>query len=187
MRYSNPLRPRALGREGGVLTLESRPAMTLHDYLHVLRRRQWVVIVPVILAPIVALLFANGGSSAYQASAQVLVNRQNLPANLIGVSDPTQLDSGRFLATQAQFARLPVVARAALRDVGLKHESVSYLLGASQVSASPSTDFLTFTVWNANRARAIALASAYAHAYATYARQYQTSQLAAATQAIRRR
>jgi succinoglycan biosynthesis transport protein ExoP len=169
------------------LTLESRPAMTLHDYLHVLRRRKWIVIVPVILAPIVALLFASGGTSPYQASAQVLVNRQNLPANITGVSDPTSVDSVRYLATQAQFARLPVVARAALREVGLKHASASDLLGASSVTPSTTSDFLTFAVGDEKGARAIALATAYANQYVRYARRYQTAQFAAAAKAIRQR
>jgi succinoglycan biosynthesis transport protein ExoP len=171
----------------GVLTVDNRPAMTLHDYLRVLRRRKWIVIVPVVLAPIVALLFASGGPSLYEASAQVLVNRQNLSSNLTGVTDPTQNDSIRFLTTQAQFARLPVVARAALHQVGLKHESASYLLGESRVTTTSNSDFLTFTVSDARPSRAVALVNAYAHQYAQYARRYETAQFAAAARAIRGR
>jgi Mrp family chromosome partitioning ATPase/capsular polysaccharide biosynthesis protein len=161
--------------------------MTLHDYLRILKRRKWIVIVPVVLAPVVALLVASGGSSLYEASAQVLVNRQNLSSNLTGVNDPTQNDSLRFLTTQAQFARLPVVAQAALREVGLKHQSASYLLGESRVTTTNNSDFLTFTVSDLSRTRAIALANAYAHQYAQYARQYETAQFAAAARAIRGR
>ena len=96
------------------MTTDGRPVATLHDYLRVLRRRKWIVIIPVLIAPLVAVLFSMDTPVKYEASAQVLVNRQNLSANLTGVNDPTQLDSTRLLTTQSEFARLPEIARRAL-------------------------------------------------------------------------
>ena len=53
-------------------------ARTLTDYLRVLRRRKWIVVVAVVLAPLAAVLVSVRQQHVYQASAEVLLNRQNL-------------------------------------------------------------------------------------------------------------
>lgn len=166
---------------------DGRPVSTLHDYLRVLRRRKWLVIIPVLLAPLVAVLLALGKPTLYTASAHVLVSRQGVSSSLLGLNDPTQLDSVRLLTTQAQFARLPAIAQAALNDAGVRDESASDLLGASSVTSSDNSDFLTFTVSDAHPALAMRLAAAYANEYVVYHRQYDTAQFAAAAQAIQAR
>jgi Mrp family chromosome partitioning ATPase/capsular polysaccharide biosynthesis protein len=158
--------------------------MTLRDYLHVLRRRKWIVIVPVVLAPIIAAVLAHRQPKLYQASAQVMVSRLSLPSNVLGFSDPTQTDAVRLLATQAQFARLPSIAQRAVTAAGVPNESASDLLAASTVTPSQTDDFLTFAVSDAQRARATRLATAYAGQYVAYFRQYQSAQLAAASKAV---
>ncbi len=117
----------------------------------------------------------------------MLVNRQNLPGGITGVNDPTQLDSARLLATQAQFARLPMIAQEALRSEGLQGRSPSDLLGASRVTPSATSDYLTFTVADSSPVDATRLATAYAQQFAAYWRRYQTQQLAAAQHGIRKR
>ena len=166
-----------MGSEGG-------PVATLQDYLRVLRRRKWIIIVAVVLAPLVAVLLAQAQRTLYTASARVLVSRQDLSANLLGISDPTQLDSPRLLTTQAQFARLPVIALAALQAAGVKNGSASDLLGPSTVVASDNSDFLTFTVSDAHLARAVRLTAAYANAYVAYRRQYDAAQFASAAKSV---
>jgi Mrp family chromosome partitioning ATPase len=123
----------------------------------------------------------------YQAAAQVFVNRQNLAASVTGVNDPTQLDSTRLLATQAQIARLPIIARRALAAAGEKNASASDLIGASTVTPSESSDFLTFNVSDPRSARAVQLATAYARQYVVYWRGYQRSQLEKARQSLQAR
>ena len=63
------------------LTSERQRAMTLRDYLHVLRRRRWIVIVPVVLAPIIAGELAHRQPKLYKASAQVTVSQLDLPSS----------------------------------------------------------------------------------------------------------
>jgi polysaccharide biosynthesis transport protein len=166
------------------LESDGRPVSTLHDYLRVLRRRKWIVIPAVILAPLVSVLLSRGEPVKYEASAQALVSRQNLPANLTGVSDPTQVDSSRLLTTQAEFARLPEIAQRALSAAGLQNRSPSDLLGASRVTSTDNSDFLTFTVSDAFPARSIRLANAYARQYIAYRREFDSSQLASARQSV---
>jgi succinoglycan biosynthesis transport protein ExoP len=166
---------------------DGRPVSTLHDYLRILRRRKWIVIPAVVLAPLVAVLLSGRDVRLYEASAQVLVNRQNLPANLTGVNDPTQLDSNRLLTTETQFARLPAIARRTLVAAGIRNGSASGLLGASRVTSADQSDFLTFTVSDARPERAMRLATAYAHQFVLYRRAYEHAQLASAKLAVRSR
>ena len=159
--------------------------MTLRDYLHVLRRRKWIVIVPIVLAPIVAVVLAHRQPSRYKASAQVTLSGSDLSSSVLGFSGSTQQeDPARVLATQAEFARLPAIAQRAVTAAGVPGESASDLLAASTVTPSQTDDFLTFTVTDAQRARAMRLATAYAGQYVAYFRQYQSAQLAAASKAV---
>jgi succinoglycan biosynthesis transport protein ExoP len=169
------------------MTVGDNSLSTLHDYLGVLRRRKWILIPPLVLAPAAAVLLATGKPVRYDASAQVLVNRQNLAANLSGVNDPTQFDSTRLLTTQAQFARLPTIARRTLAAVGLKDWSASELLGESSVTSADNSDFLTFNVSDPSAARATALATAYAKEYVAYRQHFDTAQLETAQHSLRAR
>jgi polysaccharide biosynthesis transport protein len=165
---------------------QGQRATTLRDYLHVLRRRKWIVIVPVVLAPIIAGVLAHRQPKLYKASSQVTVSQLDLPSSVVDLNGSAQEeDPVRLLATQAQFARLPAVAQRAVNDAGVPNESASDLLAASTVTPSQMDDFLTFTVADAQRHRAMRLASAYAGQYVASFRQYQSAQLAAASKALR--
>lgn len=164
---------------------QGQRVMTLRDYLHVLRRRKWIVIVPIVLAPLVAVVVAHLQPTRYTASAQVTLSQQDLSSSVGDLSQSTQAeDPVRLLATQAQFARLPAIAQRAVSVAGVPNESASDLLAASTVTASQTDDFLTFKVAHAQRARAMRLATAYAGQYVAYYRQNKSAQLAAASRAL---
>ena len=169
------------------MTSESTSLSTLHDYLRVLRRRKWILVPPLVLAPAVAVVSSIGKPVRYEASAQVLVNRQNLPANIANVNDPTQLDSVRLLTTQAQFARLPAIARRTVKAAGLTNWSASDLLGESRVTSADNSDFLTFTVSDAVKSRAMVLATTYANEYVAYRQGFERAQLESARRSLRER
>ena len=134
------------------MSSQGQRATTLRDYLHVLRRRKWIVIVPVVLAPIIAGVLAHRQPKLYKASSQVTVSQADLPSSVVDLNGSTQeQDPVRLLATQAQFARLPAVAQRAVNDAGVPNESGSDLLAASTVTPSQTDDFLTFTVADAQR------------------------------------
>ena len=93
-------------------------AATLRDYLHILRRRKWIVLQAVVLVPLAAVLFSLHQQKLYQASAQVLLSSQNLAAQLTG----TQSAAGyqppdRVAQTQADVARVPTLAQRVLARV----------------------------------------------------------------------
>ena len=88
---------------------------SLHDYLNVLRRRKWLVLEAVIIVPAVAIALSLIQTPKYQASAEVLLSRQNLAALLNNATDQSLAgDPARLAQTQADLARVPEVADAPL-------------------------------------------------------------------------
>ena len=152
---------------------------TLRDYLDVLKRRKWVVLLLLGLVPIVAVLLSLRQPALYEASAQVLISRENLATQLEGLTDPTTADPGRTAQTQAQLARVPDVARRALKAAKLDR-SPSDLLGASSVSPTPESDLLVFRVRDASPDVAALLANAYARQFTIYQRELESDVLESA-------
>ena len=143
---------------------------TLRDYVEVLKRRKWVVLVPLVLVPIAAMLLSMRQPPLYEASAQVLISRENLATQLEGLSDASTIEPARTAETQAQLARVPEVARRALKSAELDR-SPSDLLGASSVTPNPDSDLLVFHVRDAAPSVAALLANAYAREFTIYRRE----------------
>jgi uncharacterized protein involved in exopolysaccharide biosynthesis len=55
-----------------------REPRTLRDYLAVVRRRKWVILLAVLATPLAAVALAMRQEPMYAASAEVLLSRQNL-------------------------------------------------------------------------------------------------------------
>ena len=58
--------------------------MTLHDYLRVVRRRKWLVVLAALILSLAALAFSLHQQKRYEASADVLLNSQNAAATPAG-------------------------------------------------------------------------------------------------------
>ncbi len=165
---------------------EARNSPTLLDYFLVLRRRQWLFLAPLVLVPAVAIVLSLLTQPSYQASAQVLLNSQSVTQSLSGTQAP-YVDPARAAQTEAQLARVPEVAQKAIEVVQARDLTASELLKSSSVSASPGSDFLTFSVIDADPDRAIRLSNAYAEAFATYRHDLYTQEVERTVDAIRQR
>jgi tyrosine-protein kinase len=157
---------------------------TLRDHLLVLRRRKWTVIQAVIIVPAAALAFSLHQQPMYQGSAQVLLSSQDLGNQLTGTQDTSvYTPADRRAQTQADLARVPSVARAAVRET---HQNMSpgAFLSASTVTPGANADILTFTVENSNPRLAARLATAYAHSYVTYRLAVDTAPIMAALKEV---
>jgi tyrosine-protein kinase len=147
-------------------------AVTLHDYLRVIRRRKWVVLQLALLVPLAAIAFSLHQQKRYEASADVLLNSENLAATVPGTpSTGLSQEPERITQTQARVARMPEVVRGALGQVSGTGLTVTDLLGDSSVSSSPASDILTFSVTSSDRTLTGQLANAYAQAYVGYRQQ----------------
>ena len=157
-------------------TIES-DTVTLHDYLRVIRRRKWMVVLAALLVPLAAVAFSLQQQRLYEASADVLLNSQNaatatLPGTpLMGLSQEPE----RITQAQARVARMPEVVERVLSSVSGTGLTVSDFLADSSVSNSPGSDILTFAVTNPDSALAERLANAYAFEYSAYRQELDAS------------
>jgi receptor protein-tyrosine kinase len=117
----------------------------LRGYVQVLSRRRLLIVVTAFVGAGLALAWSLATTSSYSASAVVLI-----PAPAAGSPQ-------RTLADELQMARGDAVRRSATSALG-------YHTGA-RVTASSKADVLTFTAHSRNRARAAAVANAYANAF----------------------
>jgi len=146
----------------------SNEPLTFRHYLQILARRKWLVLPVVILVPLVVLAITASRPAVYKALADVLLNRENLAANLSGVPDTTSLqDPERFGQTQAELARVPTIATRVVKSTGVD-ESASSFLGSSSVTPHPNADLLTFSVRSSTPALAEQLATEYGRQFSVY-------------------
>ena len=158
---------------------------SLHEYLDVLRRRKWLLLEAVIVVPAVAIALSLLQAPRYQASAEVLLSRQNLAAQLNNVTDQSLAgDPARLAQTQADLARVPEVARRAVSKAGLKNLTPAQFLASSSVSAKSDADILVFTVRNRHASVAERLATLYGGAYIAYREELDTAALTRARREV---
>jgi tyrosine-protein kinase len=146
------------------------------QFLQTLRRRLWLLVLPIVLLPAATYYFTNQQAKVYEASAQVLLSRQNLPALISGIPDYSFYDPS-VAQTQAAIATVPVVAQRTLHAAGVTNMTPGELLGNTRVTPQTDTDLLTFTVRDGDPARAALLATAYARQYTLYRRDLDTAQI----------
>lgn len=143
----------------------NRPA-SLADYLTILRRRLWIIVIPLVLAPIITYVIASGEKPVYSASANVYINLTPATLAAVGIFDQTaSQDPERYFQTQATLARNPRLIDRVAAGQGV---SAGELASISSVAPSTVADLLIFSVQTGNSERAARLANAYAHEFARY-------------------
>ena len=157
---------------------------TIADYLSVIRRYKWVIIVAALVVPTVAYVLSAREAKVFRATADVLLTRQDLGSTITGLpTQSTVTDPFRYSLTQAKLAEAPAVLDLARKIAGLGN-----IRGwGSDVSADPDTDILTFGINSGEPAVASKLATAYAQAFAVYKLQTDTASLTRARRELRGR
>ena len=192
-RPAAPTRPPAEAAHPGLprprrLILATRQAATLSDYLAILVRRKWIVLLATVLVPAAALVASQLQSDLYEAHAQVLLSRQSLANTLAGTTDPTIFqDAERVVQTQAKLAEVPAVAEQTVAAVPSARMTATELLQSSSVQPEPNVDLLDFGVRHPDAAVASRLASAYAREYTRYRTSVETRALVRARDEVRGR
>jgi non-specific protein-tyrosine kinase len=150
-------------------------------YLALLARRKWIILPLLVLLPLAAYVYSAQGTAIYEGSAQVYLNRQS--QNLSGLDDPAVVQPERVIRTQADIARMPVIAERVVDEAGLQIDAGTFL-GQSSVRSNEQVDLLTFDVRDERASRASALADLYAREYIEFRRELDTQALRDATQAL---
>ena len=154
---------------------------TLADYLAVVRRRKWVMILPLLVVPVVAYFYSAQQSARYAATAEVWVSREQVSTAVTGIASPEfNTDPSRFTETQAGLARVPEVVADALKRSGVRGVATGEFVENSSVTPHSNSDLLTFTVEDIAPLRAARLVTAYAHAFSDYRLHLATASLATA-------
>src|SRR6476620_448572 len=142
---------------------------TRGDDLAVVRRRKWIVILPLLLVPAAAFLYSMQQDSRYAAKSEVWISRSQVATALTGISNPdTNDDPSRFAETQSDLARVPEVLTRAVRRSGVTGVTPQSLLFNSTVKPRSNSDILTFAVEDTNPTRAAKLVTAYANSFSDY-------------------
>ena len=160
-------------------TEQPSASYSLGDFLTVVGRRKWVIIEVTVLVASVAVLLSFQQAKVFRASAEVLLNRQDLGAALTGtpVDQALSGDPTRFGDTQAALARVPEVAGRAIVRARVPGRTAAVLLAESKVSPKANADLLVFTVDDADATAAAKLANAYATAFTVYRLELDTDTL----------
>lgn len=153
----------------------------LRDYVRVLWRRKWIIVLVAVLAPVAAVAVSMLRPAVYESSAEVLLRSENITGALTGGGSPE-----RIAQTQARLANTrPVAERAA--ESGVTDLTTEELIDATSVSASADSDLLTVTARGDTAAEAETLANAYAQAYTEYSQELDRSAIVRARQELEQR
>ena len=71
----------------------------LRDYVRVLWRRKWIVVLVAVLAPLAAVVISLLQPAVYESSAEVLLRSENITGALTGGGNPARVaETQRFLS-----------------------------------------------------------------------------------------
>lgn len=144
--------------------------MTLRDYGAVIWRRKWIVLVPAIITPVVALVLTFAQDPRYRASTEVLVRE---PASATSVGAPERPMQSRVLQNELQRAQGSTM-----------QDSVRDLIGAEpeisvKLASNDDSDVFRFTAVSVDADAAADAANAYAAVYIDARRNSLIEELAA--------
>jgi succinoglycan biosynthesis transport protein ExoP len=168
--------------------LRRSDVLTVRDYVAVLQRRKWLIALTALALPIAAVLLTLQQTELHQASAQVLVNRQNLAADIVGApsADP-RVEPQRLIETQAALAATPAVAEAVLKALRIRDRTPRDFLEQSSVDGKVNTDILEFVVTDRDPELAKTFATEYARQFTRYRQELDTAALERALREIQDR
>lgn len=150
---------------------------SLRHYAGVLRRRKWALLVPVVVLPAIMFVASVRQGPVYEASSEVLINRQEVAATSVIGETPAWDDAERSAETHARLAQVPEVARRTLVAAGLSGRSTDDFLNKTDVFTW--SDLLLFVARDSDAATAARMASEYAREFAEYKRELDTEALKA--------
>jgi polysaccharide biosynthesis transport protein len=158
----------------------------LRDYLHVLQRRKWIVLLAVVIVPLAAVAFSLRQSPLYQSSAEVLLRNQTLPTASTGANAPSSYSSspGAVIGTQLQIAEQPLLAT---RVAAALHLSPAAIFGSTTAAEVGDTNVLQFTSKYGSPGVAERIANEYARQFTIYNQQLDTNSIIQTIRGLQRR
>jgi tyrosine-protein kinase len=138
---------------------------TLSDYLGVLRRRIWIVILAIVIAVGAAYLVSSRQTPAYEATSQVNVGGSSISTILNPASHVSSSVVQQNVASAAQAAHTTPIAAATLKAANVHGMTAQDLLDETSITPSDTTSFFSIAVTDRFPDRAKLLATTYAETY----------------------
>lgn len=138
---------------------------TLLDYLAVIRRRKWTVLIVLLASVAASYLVSTREHKVYAASSQVLVSTSI--GQITGDQQSNDVQA-RIVANLAEVAHTDTVAQLAATAAALPGVDSATALHDTSVTPSTTNNILTFSVRSKSPAVAKALVNAYATAFVKY-------------------
>jgi capsular polysaccharide biosynthesis protein len=163
--------------------------VSIRDYLQVLKKRRWMILVITVLFGAAAYIHDHGETKVYESSTTLSYSDQTLSLGAIQAIVPQDVAPDQRAAIHAQsIMTLPVAQRAA-RILRVPSVDAGDLLGSVSASTQATTDFVIVTASGGNPYAAATLANAFGQAAvqqatATLQGQY-TSEAAAVEREIK--
>ena len=171
--------------KGAVLQLSPEFAMasaeqapTIRDYLEVLRRRKWIILLFTCLVVAAAVAYTFTRTPIYQSEAQVLVQPFSLEAENAATPEDVSLETEALIATS------PAVAQIAAKSIG--SDDAAALLDNLTVSVAPDTSVLVFLYAHRDPQEAAGRAQAFADAYVENRTEQSQSRIETLASSIQR-
>lgn len=153
-------------------------ARSLGDYLHVVRRRKWLILTIGAVFLVGALVRSSQQDPLYSASSEVLLSRTPVPTEIAGGTNQTfSQQPDRVAKTEAAVAAVPAVAERVLEAADVEDMTVEQFLARSSATAKTDADLLVLNVKAGNPEEAAELASEYAEQFSAYRKELDTDAL----------
>jgi Mrp family chromosome partitioning ATPase/capsular polysaccharide biosynthesis protein len=153
-------------------------ARSLGDYLHVVRRRKWLILTISAAFLVAAIVRSSQQDPLYSASSEVLLSRAPVPTEIAPGTDQTfSSQPDRVAKTEAAVAAVPAVAARVLREARVSDMTVEQFLAHSSATAKTDADLLVLSVRAGNAEEAAKLASEYADQFSEYRKELDTNAL----------
>jgi polysaccharide biosynthesis transport protein len=185
------IRRQTVAQKGSCAKLERGVQTGAHDlglreYLHILRRRKWIVLLCVVIVPLAAVALSLRQSPLYQSSANVLLQQQTLPSGVSAVngSPSAAINPAGTIDTQLQIAEQPVLTN---RVAAALHLNPVTVAGSTSVAEIGDTNVLQFTSSRGSPTLAERIANEYARQFTIYDQQLGTTSISQSIRGLERR
>ena len=158
--------------------------LTPNDYLAVVRQRLPTIVVTCLLITAAVVGLTATQEPRWRAGAQVLVSRENPVQEFSRTREPSPPTQRRFISTQAQLARAPLIADRTVRAQRLPPARSGQLRAATTVGPMGPTNVLLVRIEQRTPADAVRLVNEYARQVVAYRRELNIAQVDAATRRV---
>ena len=185
--------PRAADQQPSFVPEPDEEGLTLRDYLSVLWRRKWIILLVVVVATASAFYFSYRQTKLYEASADLIYEKPldiSNPLTGQGYTDPNERalelrSVGSVLASPDMESR----AKAVLKEKGVAVTGIEVSAAPVQDDAAGSTatsgNVVRITATSPYPERAAAAANAYAAAYISWRKERTQLQITTGIDALR--